>query len=289
MAGERTSGRPVTGAQRHLLLVEDQGYVANSIMTALGEDGEDQYPRSTHVPRGRFKWAQTARVAAAFLREQAARAEGWLPDLALVDYHFADHDGATDPFTGLTVLDALARWAPAAEAVIFSGYGTLHGRALFQAAAHHWFGVRRSLHKGGTPRDIAHLLAGRDSLPKALERRLNHNARLIDSFFSNPGHVPLLQAWAATRGNDQALQRMLHLSRSTVTRYKRELAAAAAAFEAAFDVGLTRSETSDAPRNDAVRPLSKDVLGDFLANNRGFFADPVLPEIVRTWGPGRRW
>ncbi|MDN5545861.1 MAG: hypothetical protein L0H03_11385 [Rhodococcus sp. (in: high G+C Gram-positive bacteria)] len=262
------------------MLVEDQGFIASSIMSFLGETADNQWSLSTMPPEGGFKWCRSPRTAVDFLKLHGEAPCGWIPDIALVDYHYETPGGDSDVLTGLTVLEALARFAPQCEPVIFSGHATRQGRSLFQAAAYHWFGIRRSLPKGGTHRDLAQLLSGTDSTPHALAVRLHDHARLIDEFFTDQLDLKILKVWAMTHGIDKVMEAAIPASRSTLSRRKKDLATAADAFMCAFDVGLTEKSGHAHGR----LPV-KETLGVFMANNHTFFADPALESVLRNYGP----
>lgn len=246
-----------------ILVVDDHDSVIPAVLGV-----HDDRPDVPLPPVGtNLKWIRSPETARRFLQQISDH--GWRPDFALVDFHF----GAS-ALTGLGVLQALAEQSPETTSAIFSGHDANSGRALFVAAAHHWFGVEYDVSKAESRRSASGLISESEAARPRVTVRVQRHAHLIDAFFTNPTRTPLLFSWDATLGETAAMM-SLHpgLTRDRATTYKTDLAQIAAAFDAKHSAELALPA-------DASSYQEQNYLRHFMARNRAFFNDPAVRDYV---------
>lgn len=251
-------------ATTKILIVDDHDVGLGFAGGLIGEP--DAFPELPTVPRDtNLKWINDPQVARTFLRNVPEH--NWVPDVILVDYEFVGSS-----YTGLCVLEASAT-IPAAHVSVFSGHSTDGGRALFAAAAHHWFGVEYDLDKSRTRRDLPGLLQSKPPESLRFNHRIRADSHLIDNVFSNPRFAGILMNWIDTGGAANLIAARIFESTSTVERASRELALEVKKFVETFALGIV----PDLTRKGA----SQDLIRTFVMRNLNFIADPSLPETLK--------
>ena len=188
-------------------------------------------------------------------------------DIAFVDFELA---GGTSGLTALTYLRDRVE-----HPVAFTSAGE-SGRALFNLAAHAWFGVKIVYDKADdrpVSTVVSAILSGRNPTRPGIQRNLSDLAMDLDGLFRTSRDVEIWQALDKA-GSARAAATVLGVGDNAIRDFKAAVGDSAERLSIQLNHGLSdRAPGKYAPRSDIVM--------HFAGLNRVFFNIPDLEAVVQ--------